>query len=117
MSTASITPFWFDVFTLTAGATAVSLLAAASSSSLTNPFAPGGGQVVSLSFTADKDMRIGFSTTSVDEDEGATLLANTPFADSASGVSGNTIPLGNIYLYAPLAGGTITITCYIRCIG
>jgi hypothetical protein len=117
MSTASITLFWFDTFTLTAAATAVSLFDKVTSSSLTNPFAPGGGQVVSLNFVADKDLRIGFSTASVDDDEGGVLIAGTPFVDSATGVSGNTIPLANIFLYAPTGGGTVTVTCYIRCVG
>lgn len=117
MSTASITLFWYDTFTITAAATAVSIFDKVTSSSLTNPFAPGGGQVVSLNLVADKDMRIGFSTASVDDDEGGLLTAGTAFTDSASGVGGNTIPLANIFVYAPTAGGTVAVTCYIRCIG
>jgi hypothetical protein len=111
-----MTPFWFDTITITAGATAVSLLSAITDSSLINPFVPGGGQVVSLNFAADKDMRIGFSAASVDADEGGVLAADTSFTDSATGVSGNTIPLSQIYLFAPLAGGDVTVTVYVRAI-
>lgn len=117
MSTASITPFWFDTVTITDAATAVSLLSAVSSSSLTNPFMPGGGQIVSLNFTGNKNLRVGFSATSVDEDEGGLLPANTPFIDSATGAAGNTIPISQIYLYAPSGGGDVTVTVYLRAIG
>ena len=112
-----MTPFWYDTVTIVGGDPAISLFDRITDSALTNPFVPGGGQVVSLNFAGDKDMRIGFSAASVDEDEGGTLTTGVSFTDSATGVSGNTIPLSQIFLFAPVAGGDVTVTVYVRAIG
>jgi hypothetical protein len=75
------------------------------------------GQCVSLSFIADVGIKIGFGTSQLDDTQGGALAADTYFTDSATGAGGNTIPLGQIFLYSPTASGDATVTVYLRFIG
>lgn len=75
------------------------------------------GQCVSLNFSSNVDIKVGFSAAQLDETHGATLSANTPFTDSANGFDGNTIPISQIFIYVPTASGTATITAYLRFVG
>lgn len=105
--------FYNDV-TVTALATARSIYDLVTDTSLDHALSPNLGQCVSLNFVGTADMKVGFGTAQVDATHGVTLTAGTAFADSATGVSGNTIPIAQIYLYST-AGSTVTI--YLRFIG
>ena len=104
--------FFYGTVTLTATATAQSIYSLVTASALSANLP---GQCVSLNFVADVDIKVGGGT--VDETHGVTLSAETPFLDSATGAGGNTIPIGQINLYAPTASGTATVTIYLRFIG
>jgi hypothetical protein len=109
---------WYNTVTLTAAATAQSIYALVTNTSLAYALPKNlPGQCVSLSFTADVPIKVGFASGDLDDTHGGGLGANTPFTDSASGVSGNTIPLGQMYVYSPTASGTATLTIYLRFVG
>lgn len=74
------------------------------------------GQCVSLNFVSDVAVKVGGTAAELDDTHGGTLAADTPFQDSATGAGGNTIPLGQIYVYAP-TGGDATLTVYLRFMG
>jgi hypothetical protein len=95
-------------------ATARSLLDLVTDSALDYPLPANlPGQCVSLNFVADAIVKVGFSG-QVDATHGASLASGIYFQDSATGAGGNTIPIGQIYLYA---ASTATVTVYLRFIG
>jgi hypothetical protein len=109
---------FFNTVTSAATATALSLYDLVTDTSLSYALSKNlPGQCVSLNFSANVDIKVGFSAAQLSESLGATLAANTPFVDSASGVSGNTIPIGQIFIYTPTSSGDATVTCYLRFIG
>lgn len=107
---------FFGQVTLTAAATAKSIYDAVTDTNLTGALPANlPGQCVSLNFSANVDIKVGYGT--VDATHGTTLTANTQFVDSASGVSGNTINLSQYQLYSPVASGDATVTIFLRFIG
>lgn len=110
--------FFYNTATLVAAATAQSLYDLVTDTSLSYALSKNlPGQCVSLSFSSNVDIKVGFGTAQVDATHGATLAANVTFSDSATGAGGNTIPISQIWLYSPVASGTATVTIYIRFIG
>lgn len=75
------------------------------------------GQCVSLNIISDVAIKVGGTAAELDDTHGGSLAADTAFQDSATGAGGNTIPIGQIYLYAPTASGNATVTVYLRFIG
>lgn len=107
---------FFNTVTLTAAATAASIYDKVTDTALSYALPKNlPGQCVSMNFYSDVDIKVGYGT--VDATHGVTLTANTQFVDSATGVSGNSIPIAQLLVYSPLASGTATITCYLRFIG
>ena len=108
---------FFDTFSLTAAATAASLYDKVTDTALSYALPKNlPGPCVSLNFSSDVDIKVGY-TGQLDDTHGVTLAANTPFNDSATGIGGNAIPIGQVYLYSPTSSGTATVTCYLRFIG
>jgi len=109
---------FYNTVTLTAAATARSLYDLVTDTSLSYALSKNlTGQCVSLSFISDVDIRVGFSSAQLDDTHGGALAADTYFTDSASGAGGNSIPIGQIYVYSPTASGTATLTVYLRFVG
>ncbi len=104
--------FFNDTVTVTASATALSIYTLVTTTLLSANLP---GQCVSLNLSADVDIKMGYGT--VDETHGVTLSSGTMFQDSATGAGGNTIPIGQMYLYAPAASGNATVTIFLRFIG
>jgi len=105
---------FFGTVSITGAATARSIYDLVTDTALDFPLSKNlPGQCVSLNFVATQDLKVGFAS-QVDATHGATLTAGTYFTDSATGAGGNTIPIGQIYLYA---GTTATATIYLRFVG
>jgi hypothetical protein len=107
---------WTGNPTLTAAATARSVLDLASDTSLNTPaLSPNAtGPTVSLYMSFDKAVRIGGTAAGADDTHGLLLAANIPFAEQGEGFGSNSIPLSQIFVFAPTAGGTVTASMYIR---
>lgn len=108
---------WTGSPTITAAATARSLLDLFTDTSLNAPaLSPNAtGPIVSLYFACDKAVKVGGTAAGADDTHGLSLAANTPFTDSATGtMAGNSIPLSQIFVFAPTAGGTVTMAAYVR---
>lgn len=109
---------FYNTVTLTGAATALSLYDLVTNTSLSYALPKNlPGQCVAMNFISDKDIKVGFSSSELDDTHGGSLAADTYFTDWATGVSGNSIPLAQIFLYSPTASGTSTITVYLRFIG
>jgi hypothetical protein len=109
--------FWYNEVTVVAAATARSLYDLVTDTNLAYSLSANlPGQCVSLNFISDVAVKVGGTAAELDDDSGGTLAADTAFQDSATGVGGNSIPLGQIYLYAP-TGGDATVTVYLRFVG
>lgn len=110
--------FWYNTVTVTAAATPLSLYDLVTDEALDYALPKNlPGQCVSLNFISDVAIKVGGTAAELDDTHGGTLAADTPFQDSATGSRGDTIPLGQIYLYAPTASGNATVTIYLRFIG
>jgi len=109
---------FYNSVSLTGAATARSLLDLVTDTSL-NYALPANlpGQCVSLNFISDKALKVAGAASQLDDTHGGDLAASTYFTDSATGAGGNTIPIGQIFLYSPTASGTATVTVYLRFIG
>lgn len=109
--------FWYNTVTVVAAATPLSLYDLVTNTSLSYALSKNlPGQCVSLNFISDVAIKVGGTAAELDDTHGGMLAADTAFQDSATGAGGNTIPIGQIYLYAP-TGGNATITVYLRFIG
>ena len=91
-------PFAFVNATVTAGATAVTILSLLQGEGF-NPT----GACVGLSVTFDANTYWGSAST-VTNTDGALVAANTPVTDAGTGVSGNSIPIANMFVYKQAAG-------------
>jgi len=109
--------FFYNTVSLTAGATARSLYDLVTDTVLSYALPKTlPGQCVALNFSANVDIKIGFSG-QLDDSNGTLLAAGSSFVDSATGDRGNTIPIGQIYLFSPTTSGTATVIVYLRFIG
>lgn len=110
--------FFYNVVTVVAGAAPRSLFDLVTDTTLDyalpkNPSGP----CLSLNFISDTAIKVGGTAAELDDTHGGPLAADTPFQDSATGAAGNSIPLSQIYLYAPTGGGNATVTVYLRFLG
>jgi hypothetical protein len=109
--------FWYNTVTVVAAATALSLYDLVTDTSLDYALPANlPGQCVSLNFISDTAIKVGGTAAELDDTHGGALAADTAFQDSATGAGGNTIPLGQVYVYAP-TGSNATLTIYLRFIG
>lgn len=99
--------FAFVNGTVTTSATAVSVL----SLFVAAGYTPAGG-CVALNVTCDTNSYWGNAST-VTNSDGALVASGTPVTDSASGLTGNVIPINQMFLYQN-SGGVCSVVLYGR---
>lgn len=99
--------FFFGNGSVTNSATAVSVLSLIVAAGYT----PKGG-CVGLNVTANTNLYWGNAST-VTNTDGGLVAANTPVTDSGTGLSGNVIPLNEMFVYNN-SGGTSSVAIYAR---
>ena len=105
---ASQYPFAFGNATVTSSATAVSVLSLITTILGAAPT----GACVSLNVSLSQNSYWGNSS-AVTNTDGALVTANTPVSDSGTGVSGNAVPIAQMFIYQN-SGSPATATVYAR---
>ena len=99
--------FFFGNGEITSSATAVSVL----SLIIADGYTPKGG-CVSLNVTCSTNTYWGNAST-VTNTDGALVTANTPFTDSGTGLTGNVIPINEMFIYNN-SGGASAVVIFAR---
>lgn len=108
--------WWYGTCVVVGDAAAVNLAdlvtGRAAGSDVDAPYEGQTGAVVSLNFIADKNVIVGNNsaiTADPADGGGAVLQADTSFTDSATGATGNVIPLSQIYIFSEITDATLTV--------